>query len=117
MKKAIIVTALALLFFGLPSGLVHAQKQDSPIVATKINLTMEERHTIKEIIKDLKIEKAPSNTQTAIGTTVPKSVKLRIIPAEVSAKVPHIKTHLYFVKGNKVILVDAKDNKVVDVID
>jgi uncharacterized Zn ribbon protein len=80
-------------------------------------ITMEQRHTIKEIIKDLNIESAPKATQAAIGTRVPKSVKLRNMPPEISAKVPQIKSHLFFVKDDKVILVDPKDNKVVDVID
>ena len=118
MKKPIVVAAVATLFlWGLPNSLAQAQKPNSPIVTTKINLSMEERHTIKEIIKDLKIESAPRDTQTAIGTRVSKSVKLRTMPADVSAKVSHIQNHLFFVKGNKVILVDQKDNKVVDVID
>ena len=39
------------------------------------------------------------------------------MPAEVAAKVPKIKSHLFFVEGNKIVLVEAKDRKVVDVIE
>jgi hypothetical protein len=39
------------------------------------------------------------------------------MPAEVGAKVSQIKTHLFFVQGGRVVIVDPKDNKIVDVID
>ena len=38
-------------------------------------------------------------------------------PADVSQKVPQIKSHLFFVEDGKVVIVDPKENKVVDAID
>jgi hypothetical protein len=36
---------------------------------------------------------------------------------EIAAKVSPIKSHLFFLKGDKVVMVDPKDNRVVEVID
>jgi hypothetical protein len=72
---------------------------------------------LKEMIKDSKIESAPANIQVAVGDTVPQSIHLQLMPAEIGAKVSQIKTHLFFVQAGRVVIVDPKDNKIIDVID
>jgi hypothetical protein len=52
-----------------------------------------------------------------VGTTVPPTIALSPMPGLVSEKVPQIKSHLLFVKEGKVVIVDPKDNKIVDAID
>ena len=84
-------------------------------MTAKINLSLEQRHTIREIIKDLKIES--SSVEIRVGDTVSKSVSLYPMPADVAAKVPHIKSHLFFMTGVQVVIVDPKDNTIVDVIE
>jgi uncharacterized protein DUF1236 len=93
------------------------QQAPAAPVQPKINLTLEQRHTIKEIIKDLNVPSAPNNVETTAGATVPATVKLNPMPADVSQKVPQIKSHLFFVEDGKVVIVDPKENKVVDAID
>jgi hypothetical protein len=90
----------------------------SPRPTQRINLTVEQRHVIKEIIiKDLKIkEAAQPNAPGAVGETVPAGVVLHPIPVEVSAKVPQVRTHSFFVKDNHVIVVDPKDNRIAEVV-
>lgn len=90
----------------------------TPRPTQRINLTVEQRHVIKEIIlNDLKFkEAAQSNAPGAIGETVPSGVVLHPIPVEVSAKVPQVRTHSFFVKDDHVFVVDPKDNKVADVV-
>ena len=90
----------------------------TPRPAHRINLTVEQRHVIKEIIiNDLKFKEATQpNAPDAIGETVPSGVVLQPIPVEVSAKVPQVRTHSFFVKDNHVFVVDPKDNKVADVV-
>jgi hypothetical protein len=83
----------------------------------KVNLTLEQRHTIKELIKDLNVPSAPKNTETTLGATVPAAIKLSPMPVEVSEKVPSIKSHLFFIEDGKVVIVDPKENKIVDAID
>jgi hypothetical protein len=90
----------------------------TPRPTQRINLTVEQRHVIKEIIlNDLKFkEAAQANAPGAIGETVPSGVVLHPIPVEVSAKVPQVRTHSFFVKDDHVFVVDPKDNKVADVV-
>src|SRR5712691_6068796 len=91
--------------------------QQRPIVSSTLNLTMEQRHIIKEIIKGLKIENEPKKIQIRIGQVIPKTVLLRAMPVDISEKVSQVKNHLFFLKNDQIVLVDPKDNKVVDVID
>jgi hypothetical protein len=85
-----------------------------------VNLTMEQKHIIKEIIiKDLKTgsQDQAARVPTKIGEVVPAGIALQPIPVEVAAKVPQIKTHSFIVKDDQVVIVDTKDNKVAALIE
>ena len=88
-----------------------------PPSQSKINLTLEQRYTIKEIIKDAKVDPAPASTDISLGATVPGGVHLNPMPDAIAQKVPQIKSHMFFVKDNKVVIVDPKDGKIVDAIE
>jgi len=91
--------------------------------ADTVNLTMEQKHVIKEIIlKDLKVaeptdQAAAAKVPTEVGQTVPAGIPLQPMPVEVSAKVPQLKAHSFLVKNDKVIVIDPKDNKVAALIE
>ena len=81
--------------------------------AETVNLTMEQKHIIKEIIlKDLKVQPQTASVPTTVGDTVPPGIPLQPMPVEVSAKIPQVKTHSFVVKDDTIIIVDPKDNKV-----
>src|SRR4051812_28458875 len=88
--------------------------------AETVNLTMEQRHIIKEIIvKDMKIE--PPQDQVAkvpmtVGEVVPSGIPLKPMPVEVAAKVPQVKAHSFLVKDDKVLIIDPKDSRVAALI-
>jgi hypothetical protein len=100
---------------GAPSTAPAAKPADT------VNLTMEQRHIIKEIIlKDLKVAEPAdqaAKVPTAVGETVPAGIPLQPMPVEVSAKVPQLKAHSFLVKNDKVIVIDPKDNKVAALIE
>ena len=108
---------VSLLFVGSITAGQAQNQQQSPVVSSTLNLTMEQRHIIKEIVKGLKVENEPSKLQVGVGQVVPKAVLLRAMPADISDKVSQVKSHLFFLKNDKVVLVDPKDNKIVDVIE
>jgi hypothetical protein len=83
--------------------------------APKLNLTLEQRHVIRELIKDAKPQSS-GNPHPAIGDTVAQNVDLKPMPEEVAQKVPQVKTHRYFVADGQIVIVDPKDNKVADLI-
>jgi hypothetical protein len=125
MHKASIITALILMlsFIG-PAA--HAQiapqqtpsqqtpPQDVLAPAPKLNLTLEQRHTIKEFIKDMKADAA--DVQATIGEPIPPGITPRPMPSDVGQKVPQVKAHRFFLTAQQIVIVDPKDNKVADVI-
>ena len=83
---------------------------------SKLNLTLEQRYTIREIVKDKQAPTAPAGAKIAVGEPVPQGVTPQPIPSEVARKVPQIKTHRYFLTAEQIVLVDPKDNKVAEII-
>src|SRR5438105_14409453 len=115
MKSLLAIAAVVVLLIGLD---VRAQTPGTPTPSQpKINLTLEQRHVVKEIVKDLKIAPGPAKQDISIGAEVPSTIKLEPMPAQVSAKVPQIRSHLFFIEDSKIVLVEAKDRKIVDVIE
>ncbi len=87
-----------------------------PIVTPRVNLNLEQRDTIRELVKELNVTSAAPETPMAIGDTVPKDIELHPLPTRVGEKVAQVKSHLFFRKGAEVAIVDPKDDKIVDVI-
>ena len=117
---AVAITA-AVLTLVLP---VEAQvPSTAPAVkpADTVQLTMEQRHVIKEIIiKDMKItvpQDQAAKVPTQVGDTVPSGIPLQPMPVEVSAKIPQLKAHSFLVKDEKILIIDPKDNKVAALIE
>ena len=118
-------TTAAVLMLALPvEAQIPAQAPAAaPVVkpADTVNLTMEQRHVIREIIiKDMKItepQDQAAKVPTQVGDTVPSGIPLQPMPVEVSAKIPQIKAHSFLVKDDKVIIVDPKDNKVAALVE
>ena len=89
--------------------------------ADTVNLTMEQRHIVKEIIlKDLKITEPAdqaARVPTEVGQAVPAGIPLQPMPVEVAAKVPQVKSHSFLVKDDKVLIIDPKDNRIAALIE
>ena len=106
---------------GVPQRAVLAQNDDKPAVAPAsrtINLTHEQRFIIKENIKDVALQRAPSNAPETIGDVVPTNIQLYSLPPLAAKKVPAAQSHMFFVKeGNQaIVLVSPEDRRVADVI-
>jgi hypothetical protein len=120
MRQASMVSALVvMLSFTGPA--THAQiapqegpSQDVLAPAPKLNLTLEQRHTIKELVKDMKAD--AGDVQAAIGEPIPPGISPRPMPSDVSQRVPQVKSHRFFLTAQQIVIVDPKDNKVADVI-
>jgi hypothetical protein len=90
--------------------------QEPAHVSPRLNLSLEQRHTIKEIVKDLKLGVSSAETQPKIGDPAPSNIDLQPMPAEIGQKVPQIKSHMFFLTADQFVIVDPKDKKVADVI-
>ena len=95
----------------------QSPQRESPVFAAKLNLSMEQRHIIMEFIKSRNTGNEPGNVSTTVGQTVPKTVQLQAMPADVGQKVSQVRNYSYFIKNNKIVLVDPKDNKIAEVIE
>ena len=119
--KAILVAAAATTIIALCVWTVQVQAQTTtPAIGPNprtINLTVEQGFIIKEIVlKDLNVPKAKPDAPETIGDKVPESVELYAIPPDVAEKVPQVKSHMFFVKGDTIILVSPSDRVVAYVI-
>jgi hypothetical protein len=93
-----------------------APQQELAPTGPKLNLTLEQRFTIREIIKDKKAVAAPADVQATVGEPVPPGVTPQPMPSDVAQKVPQVKAHSYFLTAQQIVIVDPKDNKVAEVI-
>lgn len=121
-KPPLIVLALMLSFIGTtahsqtPPPAPPASPPSQAPATPKLNLTLEQRYTIREIIKDKKADEALANVQATVGEPVPQGVTPQAMPSDVAAKVPQVKAHRYFRTAQEIVIVDPKDNKVAEVI-
>ena len=97
---------------------VHAQSNAPPSVAPapRIKLTAEQEYIIREIIfEDSNVQKQNSAPES-IDDVVPDYVRLYPIPSDVIQKVPQVRSLMFFVKDDEVILVRSSDRRIADVI-
>lgn len=120
--KAIVVAATATTIIALCAWTVQVQGQSTtppavgPLPRT-LNLTAEQGFIIREIVlKDLNVPKAKPDAPETIGDAVPENVQLYPIPPAVAAKVSQVKSHMFFVKDDTIILVSPSDRRIADVI-
>ena len=83
----------------------------------RLNLTLEQKHVIRELIKDMKIEPAATSVGSAVGDTVSPDANLQPMPSEIGKRVPQIKAHRLMYTAERILIVDPKDNKVAEVIE
>jgi Protein of unknown function (DUF1236) len=115
-RSVLTIVTAALMSIGMA---VHPQSraEDAIAPAGRLNLSLEQKHVIKELIKDLTVDPAATPAQTAVGDTVPQDAKLRPMPNEIGLKVPQIKAHRFMYTADRILIVDPKDNKVAEVIE
>src|SRR5262249_26055966 len=112
-----VLAVVAVSFAASQSSSQTPGQKELPRAERTFNLSLEQRHTIKEIIKDEKIAKAPANVSVAAGGTVPDGVTLHDMPNLLAQKVPQIRSHQFFVAGDKIVIVEPKDRKIAEVIE
>ncbi len=121
-RRFVLACAASLLctaMLGIATG--HAQQTPNPGVPAgtrTVNLTLEQRHVIRELVRELKIDRAAEDdSKVAAGDEVPGKVTLHPIPPLIGQKVPQIKAHRFYVTQSQVVIVDPQDQKVVEVIE
>jgi hypothetical protein len=109
--------ALALLCSPLAYAQTTPPGRPSLPATPSLNLTMENEHTLKEILlKDSKIKHESDQAELKAGDKVPQSVELHDFPQEIAAKVPQIKAHRFFVAGETIVVVRPQERTVVGLV-
>jgi hypothetical protein len=112
MKKFLVpAVTLAFLFLGAPG------ESQTPLPASPtVKLTAEQEHVIKEIVlKDFNFPKVAVK-EFKVGDPAPADAQLQAFPEPVASKVSSVKSHKFFLAGDRIVIVDPKDNTVADVI-
>jgi hypothetical protein len=107
----------AVLFVSAGQAQTPTQNPQVPAATRTVNLTLEQRHVIRELVRDLKVDRASNDSKVAAGDDVPGKVALHPIPPLIGQKVPQIKAHRFYVTQSQVVIVDPQDQKVVEVIE
>ena len=118
MTRILVGIAVVAILSGVPAGAqTPAPAPQRALPTTSIKLTLEQRHVIRELIKDLKIEPTKTATQPAVGDAIPQDVTLRPMPPDVGRKVPQIRSHRFVVIDDRIVIVDPSENKVAELIE
>jgi hypothetical protein len=82
-----------------------------------VNLTEEDRHTIREIVlKDVNVGKTAAKV-TAIGDPAPQDVVTYEFPPQVSSKISALQAHRFFVTtDDEIVIVDSRGGKIADIV-
>jgi uncharacterized protein DUF1236 len=101
---------------GYEQGFAQEPKQ-APAATRTVNLTLEQRHVIRELVKELKVDSTGEDLKVAAGEELPGKVALQPVPPLIAQKVPSIKAHRLYVTQRQIFIVDPQDRKVVEVIE
>jgi hypothetical protein len=113
-RRRVLAIAIVAPVFAVFGSDLYAQSL--PERSPKVNLTVEQRHIVKELVKDLKVQAVTTDAPTAIGDKVPERVVAQPIPVEVAQRVPQVRLYAFYIKGNDIVLVDPKNRTITDVI-
>jgi hypothetical protein len=99
-------------------SVAHAQgpARDDAVEMSRLNLTLEQKHVIKEVIKDMKVEPAATSARS-IGDAIASDIALQPMPSDVGRKVPQVRTHRFLYTAERILIIDPKDNKVAEVVE
>jgi len=112
-----IVVAAALACAGAAQAQLPANPEVPAAATRTINLTLEQRHVIRELVRELKVGRAPDDKAVAAGDPVAGQIELHPMPALIAQKVPQIKAHRFYVTEHQIVIVDPQDKRVVEVIE
>jgi hypothetical protein len=114
-KKAAL---LALLIAGSVPTQSLPQGAPNETAQSEINLTMDDRHILKEYLFKSSIEL--KHTVTGIewerGSVVPHHVELRAFPDEVAKRVSQVKAHKFLLTENAIVIIRPENRMVVEII-
>jgi hypothetical protein len=114
-KKAVL---LALLVAGSVPTPSSPQGEPNEAAQSEINLTMDERHILKEYLfkSSIELKHSVRGIELERGGVVPRHVELRAFPDEVAKKVSQVEAHRFLLTENAIVIVRPENRMVVEII-
>jgi len=86
--------------------------------SNRVQLSEQQRSTVHStILKESNVNRATNVTfSVSVGTRVPRSVHLAVLPASVLSIVPQYRSYQYFVANDQICIVDPSSYEIVQVI-
>ena len=85
--------------------------------APTVKLTLDDEHVVKEyILNDPDLPKVTGDLDLSVRAPVSREIPLLPFRPEITAKVPQLKAHQYFVHGSRIVIVNS-ERMIADVID
>lgn len=122
---ALAVTALALVTgVGPASAADHALSKKSSkmpgaqsMATDNLSLTAsQQKQAWNGIERQATKQNAPASFAASVGATVPQEITLTAVPANVATELPKLRQYDYALVSNKLLIVNPKDKKIVEVI-
>jgi hypothetical protein len=114
-KKAVL---LALLVAGSVPTPSSPQGEPNEAAQSEINLTMDDRHILKEYLfkSSIELKHSVMGIEWERGSVVPHHVELRAFPVEVVKKLSQVKAYRFLLTENAIVIISPENRKVVEVI-
>ncbi len=106
MKVFLIPAAAALLVSG------YAMAQEAALTIEPAHRTIIKQYIVKERVNPVRVKET-----IAVGTMVPEEVALQPVPEAIYTEVPEVKDYEYFDWDGKVVFVEPKSRKVIQIVD
>jgi hypothetical protein len=85
--------------------------------AASVNLNTEQRTTIREKIVTSSVDKVTVNFNVAVGTVVPRTVRIHTLPVEIVRLVPEFEGYSYIVLADgRIVIIEPATYEIVTVI-
>lgn len=90
----------------------------APAKGERTQISEEQRTNVRQtILKERSVNRVSNvNVQINIGTRVPRSVRLAVLPASIIAVVPAYRSYRYFVIDDRICIVDPDTYEIVEVV-
>jgi hypothetical protein len=99
------------------AGVAAAAGMSASAGKDSLGLTNDQARTIYQDINKVSTkESAPAGFDAKVGAVVPSTISLHALPSDVASKVPTVKPYDYAMLQGKVLLIDPKAKKVVDIV-
>lgn len=107
MKTLLIASAAAAV---LASG--YAVAQDATLTIEPAHRTVIHQYIVKEHIRPEQVKET-----IAVGATLPEDVTLEPVPDAWTTEIPEVRSYQYFDWNGKVVFVEPKSRRVVQIVD